>query len=261
VSEGTVGAGAPTGRLFRSLRAEGDAANAAVPALTLDQAVGLKSVSLGDGTFGAPAGAPVSAGAAAPPVVGPSPAEDAFLDDDPLPVGGGVVTGGAVLTGSAVLTGGAVLTGDASEAGNSATAGTSGGTTYVGGRRGAHAAPGIRASGVWLVVIGVTVIVAFADVVVVGAINWITGLALLAASIYGAFMVRMDDWPIAVIAPPLAIFLATITAGQLTLGPITDLLVSEALMILTTLGNNVVWIFGATLAALAIVLVRRSRSR
>lgn len=247
MSEGTVGAGAPTGRLFRSLRAEGDAANAAVPALTLDQAVGLRSVSLGDGTFGAPAGAAVSAGAADAPVVGPSPAEDAFLDDDPLPVGGGVVTGGAAQAGSSVLAADAPV--------------APGGTTYAGGRRGAHAAPGIRASGVWLVVIGVTVIVAFADVVVVGAINWITGFALLAASIYGAFMVRMDDWPIAVIAPPLAIFLATITAGQVTLGPITDLLVNEALMILTTLGNNVVWIFGATLAALAIVLVRRSRSR
>ena len=43
-SQGT----APTGRLFRSLRAEGDAANAAVPALSLDQAVGLKSVTLGE---------------------------------------------------------------------------------------------------------------------------------------------------------------------------------------------------------------------
>ena len=131
----------------------------------------------------------------------------------------------------------------------------------VGGRRGAHAAPGIRASGVWLVVIGVTVLVAFADVIVVGAVNWITGLALMAASVYGAFMVRMADWPIAVIAPPLAMFLAVVTAGQLTLGPITDLLVNEALMIVITLGNNVLWIFGATVAALVIVLLRRSRSR
>lgn len=219
VGEATVGA--PTGRLFRSLRADGDAASGAVPALSLDQAVGLKTVTLGDGGF-----------AAATPVVPPSPAEDAFLDD---PVADAAVADAAVA--------------DAAVAG----------TTYVGGRRGAHAAPGIRASGVWLVVIGVTVLVAFADVIVVGTVNWITGVALLAASIYGAFMVRKDDWPIAVIAPPLAMFLAVITAGQLTLGPISDFLVNEALMILITLGDNVLWVFGATVAALVIVLVRRSR--
>ncbi|MFM9050092.1 MAG: DUF6542 domain-containing protein [Actinomycetota bacterium] len=222
MSEGTaVGeatGGAPTGRLFRSLRADGDAASGAVPALSLDQAVSLKTVTLGDGGFGA--AAPV-------PIVTPSPAEDAFLDD---PVADAAVADAAVA-----------------------------GTTYVGGRRGAHAAPGIRASGVWLVVIGVTVLVAFADVIVVGTVNWITGVALLAASIYGAFMVRKDDWPIAVIAPPLAMFLAVITAGQLTLGPISDFLVNEALMILITLGDNVLWVFGATVAALVIVLVRRSR--
>ena len=272
MSEGTATEGAPTGRLFRSLRAEGDTANAAVPALTIDQAVGLRTVSLGDSTFGAPAVAPAA------PLVTPSPAEDVFLDDGP-PVG---AASGAVSAGSAasiadagaapVAVAGAVpvagaeaaSVAGASPAGGEAASGIGAGTTYaggVGGRRGAHAAPGIRASGVWLVVIGVTVLVAFADVIVVGAVNWITGLALMAASVYGAFMVRMADWPIAVIAPPLAMFLAVVTAGQLTLGPITDLLVNEALMIVITLGNNVLWIFGATVAALVIVLLRRSRSR
>ena len=249
MSEGTATEGAPTGRLFRSLRAEGDTANAAVPALTIDQAVGLRTVSLGDSTFGAPAVAPAA------PLVTPSPAEDVFLDDGP-PVG--------VAPGAASAGGAAPVAVAPSPAGAEAASATGAGTTYVGGvggRRGAHAAPGIRASGVWLVVIGVTVLVAFADVIVVGAVNWITGLALMAASVYGAFMVRMADWPIAVIAPPLAMFLAVVTAGQLTLGPITDLLVNEALMIVITLGNNVLWIFGATVAALVIVLLRRSRSR
>ena len=250
MSEGTATEGAPTGRLFRSLRAEGDTANAAVPALTIDQAVGLRTVSLGDSTFGAPAVAPAA------PLVTPSPAEDVFLDDGP-PVGAasGAASAGGVALGAASAGGAAPV---------AVAAPASAGTTYVGGvggRRGAHAAPGIRASGVWLVVIGVTVLVAFADVIVVGAVNWITGLALMAASVYGAFMVRMADWPIAVIAPPLAMFLAVVTAGQLTLGPITDLLVNEALMIVITLGNNVLWIFGATVAALVIVLLRRSRSR
>ena len=264
MSEGTATEGAPTGRLFRSLRAEGDTANAAVPALTIDQAVGLRTVSLGDSTFGAPAVAPAA------PLVTPSPAEDVFLDDGP-PVGvapGAAPAGGAASVAVAgavpVAVAGAVPVAGAEAASVAGASPAGAGTTYVGGvggRRGAHAAPGIRASGVWLVVIGVTVLVAFADVIVVGAVNWITGLALMAASVYGAFMVRMADWPIAVIAPPLAMFLAVVTAGQLTLGPITDLLVNEALMIVITLGNNVLWIFGATVAALVIVLLRRSRSR
>ena len=259
MSEGTATEGAPTGRLFRSLRAEGDTANAAVPALTIDQAVGLRTVSLGDSTFGAPAVAPAA------PLVTPSPAEDVFLDDGP-PVGAasGAASAGGVASGAASGAASVAVAGAVPVAGAEAAPATGAGTTYVGGvggRRGAHAAPGIRASGVWLVVIGVTVLVAFADVIVVGAVNWITGLALMAASVYGAFMVRMADWPIAVIAPPLAMFLAVVTAGQLTLGPITDLLVNEALMIVITLGNNVLWIFGATVAALVIVLLRRSRSR
>lgn len=267
MSEGTATEGAPTGRLFRSLRAEGDTANAAVPALTIDQAVGLRTVSLGDSTFGAPAVAPAA------PLVTPSPAEDVFLDDGP-PVGVAPGAASVAVAGAVPVAGAeaasvagaeaASVAGASPVAGAEAAPGIGAGTTYVGGvggRRGAHAAPGIRASGVWLVVIGVTVLVAFADVIVVGAVNWITGLALMAASVYGAFMVRMADWPIAVIAPPLAMFLAVVTAGQLTLGPITDLLVNEALMIVITLGNNVLWIFGATVAALVIVLLRRSRSR
>ena len=128
--------------------------------------------------------------------------------------------------------------------------------------RGAHAAPGVRATGVWLIVIGVTVVMGFADALVVGQtqLGWLTGVSLLAASVYGALVVRREDAIIAVIAPPLAFFLATITAGQLTLPPTGDLLVREAFMIVTTLGANAPWIFGSTIVALVIVLVRRRRS-
>ena len=205
---------APTGRLFRSLRAEGDAAGAALPALSLDQAVGLRTVSLGE---------PL---APAPVIVEPSPAEDVFVDDD-------IVEAPVVAAASAPTS-----------------------------RRGAHAAPGIRATGVWLVVIGVTVVFAFADALAVGrtGLGWLTGAALLISSIYAAIVVRRDDYLIAVIAPPIAFFIATITAGQLTLPGSGDLILSEALMIVTTLGNNAAWIFGSTLVALAIVLVRRART-
>ena len=78
-------------------------------------------------------------------------------------------------------------------------------------------------------------------------------------SIYGALVVRRPDDIVAVTAPPLAFFLATITAGQLTLPPAGGFLVREAFMVITTLGANALWIFGSTLAALAIVLIRRRR--
>lgn len=237
-SQGTTS----TGRLFRSLRAEGDAADAAVPALSLDQAVGLRSVSLGDPLAAAPI--PAAAPPAAVAVIEPSPAEDVFLPDS-------TTESGVDATGldEAALDG---IAENAYEA-----------TSPAAGRRGAHAAPGLKASGIWIVVIGVTVVVAFADAIVFekAGLGWITGLALLAASIYGAFMVRAEDYLVAVIAPPIAFFVATITAGQLTLAPSGDFLLREALMIVSTLGNNAAWIFGSTLVALAIVLARRWRAR
>ena len=229
MSESSAG----TGRLFRSLRAEGAAADSAVPALSIDQAVGLRTVTLGS-TGAAPAAAPVVAATVAP-AMDPSLeyAEVApRLDADEVVIDGAVVS--------------------------SPEADVRGPTPG----RGAHAAPGVRATGVWLVVVGVTVVMAFADVLAVNRtqLGWLTGISLLAASVYGALVVRREDAVIAVVAPPLAFFLATLTAGQLTLPPTGDLLVREAFMIITTLGANAVWIFGSTIVALAIVLVRRRRA-
>ncbi|MFZ8910429.1 MAG: DUF6542 domain-containing protein [Candidatus Nanopelagicales bacterium] len=236
MSEPSVG----TGRLFRSLRAEGAAADIAVPALSLDQAVGLRTVTLGTAPTSPPA-APATPAPAPAPVPAPTPSDppaalDSSLEyaevaprpDDPVEI-----APAAAISSPAAPT-----------------------------VRGAHAAPGVRPAGVWLVVIGVTVVMGFADALVVGRtqLGWLTGISLLAASIYGALVVRREDAIIAVIAPPLAFFLATVTAGQLTLPPTGDLLVREAFMIITTLGANAIWVFGSTFVALAIVLVRRRRS-
>lgn len=244
-SQGT----APTGRLFRSLRAEGDAANAAVPALSLDQAVGLKSVTLGE-----PLVPEIPAAAPAPPapslLAPPSSAA-------PAPVAPAAAAG-APLAVAAVID----LPPSEDRFRPEDIDDRSVGSEHGAQRRGAHAATGVKASGVWLVVIGVTVFVAFADAIVVGrtGLGWLTGIALLASSIYGAVMVRRGDDLVAVIAPPIAFFLATITAGQLTLPAGSDLLVREAFMVVTTLGSNAPWIFGSTLVALAIVLLRRRRA-
>jgi hypothetical protein len=246
VSETSAG----TGRLFRSLRAEGGAADAAVPALTLDQAVGLRTVTLGSGgesLVAPPVVAPaVVAAPVAAAVATPLTADDPSLEyAEVAPRPDNVDADGHGSAAPAMAPDASALAGSSSASG-----------------RGAHAAPGVRAAGVWLVVVGITVVMGFADALVVGRtqLGWLTGVSLLAASVYGALVVRREDAVIAVIAPPLAFFLATITAGQLTLPPTGDLLVREAFMIITTLGANAVWIFGSTLVALAIVLVRRRRA-
>ena len=109
---------------------------------------------------------------------------------------------------------------------------------------------------------GVTVVVAWAEAIALGrGIDWITGVALLISSVYAAIAVRRDDALIAVIAPPIAFFLATMTAGQVRLPDVGTFFVRESLMIVTTLGDNAPWIFGATAAALVIVLIRRWMGR
>jgi hypothetical protein len=246
VSETSTG----TGRLFRSLRAEGAAADVAVPALTLDQAVGLRTVTLGGGGDAPPPLPPVvAAPAAAAPAVAASAVAAPVVEDLDLEYAEVAPRLEVAESNVAPLT--PEVAGASLATGASAPSG-----------RGAHAAPGVRATGVWLVVIGVTVVMGFADALVVGRtqLGWLTGISLLAASVYGALVVRREDAIIAVIAPPLAFFLATITAGQLTLPPTGDLLVREAFMIITTLGANAAWIFGSTIVALVIVLVRRRRS-
>ncbi|MFZ9986617.1 MAG: DUF6542 domain-containing protein [Candidatus Nanopelagicales bacterium] len=237
---------ASTGRLFRSLRAEGDAADAAVPALTLDQAVGLRTVTLGGSS------SPVSPSTSGPPVTVTPAAAAAATPSAPSPVPLASVDHDPSLEYAEV----------APRPDPTDTPIESDGAQGLPAGRRAHAAPGMRASGVWLVVIGVTVVMGFADALVVGRtqLGWLTGVSLLAASIYGALVVRRQDAIIAVIAPPLAFFVATITAGQLTLPTTGGLLVQEAFMIVSTLGANAAWVFGSTIVALVIVLVRRRRS-
>lgn len=238
----------PTGRLFRSLRAEGTAADEAVPALSLDEVVGLRSVTLGTGSElpELDAGTAPDLPVLAPPPA-PAPAVAAPLAAVPLMQPAMAAAPAPVTEATAEGTDSGLLeTADAPPR-----------------KPGAHAQRGIGAGSVWIIVVGITVLMAFADALVMGraGLGWLTGVALLLSSIYAAATVRARDALIAVVAPPLAFFAATLTAGQLTLSGSGDVVVREALMIVTTLGNNAGWIFGATIAALVIVLVRRSISR
>ena len=122
---------------------------------------------------------------------------------------------------------------------------------------------GIGGLGVWLVTIGVTVLVAFADVIAVspGTIGLLTGAALLVATGYCAIIVRYRDRWAAVIAPPLAFLVASLTAGQLALPGRGTTLTREAIMITSTLSLNVAWICGSVLLALLITGIKGLRRR
>ena len=119
---------------------------------------------------------------------------------------------------------------------------------------------GLTYSGVMVVVIAATVLVAFLEAVVRKEIGWLTGVALLVSTVYAAVFVRRADIWAAVVAPPLAFLAATLTAGQLTLGATGSLLEREGFMVFKTLAVNAPWILASTVVALVIVLVRRRRA-
>ncbi len=129
-------------------------------------------------------------------------------------------------------------------------------------RRGARmgSSAGLRAGGVYLIVIGVTVIIGFANAILGGgALGWPTGVALLVVSVYAALTVRREDDYSAFLTPPIAFALAALTAGQLFLGSNESGLLNRLVVAFFSLADNWAWIIGSTLIALIIVLVRRRR--
>ena len=117
----------------------------------------------------------------------------------------------------------------------------------------------ITAIGVYIGVIGLTTLIALGQVVVFGGQpNWIAGAALVAVSVAAAIGVRRKDDLTAVFAPPLAFLVVALTAGQIN--GAGDSLTSRAVAAFFVLGYNWMWIVGATLAALVIVVLRRRRA-
>jgi hypothetical protein len=157
------------------------------------------------------------------------------------------------------------LDGEGDQVPNAATADPGAGATRrrIGRRRGAesgHRARGITAGAVYLIVIGVTVLVALANVLIAdGKVGWPTGVALVISSVYAALTVRREDDSVAIIVPPVAFLVAALTAGQLFLGSAEGSLLNRAVVAFFTLADNWFWVIGATAAALVIVLVRRRR--
>ena len=124
--------------------------------------------------------------------------------------------------------------------------------------RSARGGGSLTGMGVYAVVIGVTVAVAFVNVILFGPnINAISGVALAVISVIAALLVRRADDVTAIIAPPLAFGLAAVTAAQI--GLTTTTLANRFITAFFTLGNNWYWVIGSTLAAMAIVAVRRRK--
>jgi hypothetical protein len=121
---------------------------------------------------------------------------------------------------------------------------------------------GLTYSGVVVIVMGVTVLVALAEALLRNEIGALTGIALLVSSVYCALVVRRADIWAAVVIPPLAFLVAVVTAGQLTIRAKSGgLLVREGALLFVSLATNAPWILGTTLVCLAIVLVRRHRAK
>lgn len=119
----------------------------------------------------------------------------------------------------------------------------------------------ISGGAVYLIVIGVTVLVGFANALLSGGdIGWPTGIALLVSTVYTALTVRRADDSVAIITPPIAFLVAALTAGQVWLGAAEGSLINRAAVLFFTLADNWAWIIGSTGVALVIVLVRRRRS-
>jgi hypothetical protein len=119
---------------------------------------------------------------------------------------------------------------------------------------------GLRPVGVYAVVIGATLLFGLVDVFVGGAgLGLVTGLGLLISSAFAALTVRTGDLAVAVIAPPIAFFIAAITIGQIGVTITGGALIGRGVTVFFTLADNWLWVIFSTLLALAIVIVRAQR--
>jgi hypothetical protein len=125
-------------------------------------------------------------------------------------------------------------------------------------RRKPRQAPGLRPGAVYAIDVVVVVAFAFLDITLRSdGLGWITGVGLILAAVGTALVIRLADWPAAVIAPPLAFLAAAVTAGQMNLGPSGDSILNRVAHLFFTLGANWLWIVIAVALAFAITQVRQ----
>ncbi len=117
---------------------------------------------------------------------------------------------------------------------------------------------GLSSGMVMLILTLGTTAVAFADRYLNNNLTWYTGVTFVALCTICALFVRRTDRWMAVFWPPLAFLLALMISGQPeVLGANGNLLIREASLLFSGLAFNAPWIFGGTILALLIVIVRR----
>ena len=119
---------------------------------------------------------------------------------------------------------------------------------------------GLRPTGVYAIVIGATVVAGLASALLTGTgTGLVTGLVLLIACAFVAARVRLPDAAVAVIAPPIAYFVACLTVGQIGLSG-TAGLTGRVIDVFFMLASGWTWVLGPAAVALGIVIWRRRRS-
>ena len=118
---------------------------------------------------------------------------------------------------------------------------------------------GLRPNAAYAIVIGSTLVAGLAGALLLGSgTGLLTGLVLLIASAFVAARVRMPDAAVAVIAPPIAFFVACVTVGQIGLNGSAGL-IGRLLDIFFLLSSGWYWVLGPAAVALGIVIWRRRR--
>ena len=119
---------------------------------------------------------------------------------------------------------------------------------------------GLIPNAAYAIVIGATFVAGLASALLLGSgTGLLTGLVLLIASVLVAVRVRMPDAAVAVIAPPIAFFVACVTVGQIGLSGNAGL-TGRLLDVFFMLSSGWYWVLGPAVVALGIVIWRRRRA-
>ncbi|MGV1004099.1 MAG: DUF6542 domain-containing protein [Candidatus Nanopelagicales bacterium] len=100
-------------------------------------------------------------------------------------------------------------------------------------------------------------LVALVEAYQTGQLGQVSAWALVVLSVSAAMVTRRGDRSLAIMTPPLSFLLSVMVAGQLTLQVPYDWRTAQPLLIVNTLGANAPFVIGATLAAAAVVGLRR----
>lgn len=263
-----AGAAAPVdmGRLFRSQGADGPMAEQAMPALptAIDQTRQMDAAI--DHTGPLPMVAAQQAPPAFSPPTGYSPTEASEYGSlqpgaqDPRPIDPGVAAYAAVAATPEPAPSQRTYLGPPPVAPLTATAtsATAPAQPTTDARRPTRAkASGLTFAGAGVLVVGVTVLVAIAEVFVHQKVTTITGVIFIVVAALAATRVRRDDLSAAWIWPPLAWVAVLLTAAQLIPASVNSFLLKQGLLVLDVLGANAPFILGGTAVATAIAVIRK----